>query len=262
MRKLALSFIALCGALIAWQLSAVDMPHFKNPLVSPARAQLPFLLRDPLPVATVAPFALDGSTTAHSTSSTNTITGVSTAFANDIIVLLDVNNISSNVSTISSISDTAGLTWTQLGAFTYDSVNGDEANIYYAKSSGILSSDTVTVNYCGGCGLGNFGTTTVLGISGAHFASPLDSNASNPGSATNGTASSMTTSNANDFLVEVASTGCQSPGSLGAWTAVSASAANCMISAYQIVSASGSQTTNWGSATPRANMIGAFIKGP
>jgi hypothetical protein len=45
MRKLAVSFIALCGALIAaWQFSAIDIPHFKNPhierlLVSPAHAQ-------------------------------------------------------------------------------------------------------------------------------------------------------------------------------------------------------------------------------
>jgi hypothetical protein len=44
MRRIAISFISLCGALIAAQFSATDVPHFKNPhierlLVGPAHAQ-------------------------------------------------------------------------------------------------------------------------------------------------------------------------------------------------------------------------------
>lgn len=77
--------------------------------------------------------------------------------------------------TISSITDTAGLTYTQVGHF-YD---GGIAlmDLWYATSTGAQTSDVITVTPADSV---DYLTIHAWGISGTHATTPLDSNGSNP----------------------------------------------------------------------------------
>ena len=95
---------------------------------------------------------------------------MTTANANDVIIL----NIAENGTTVSSVSDTAGLTWHQ------EAVAGTGPYLiyqYYAIAPTALSADAITVNFTGSS---YFADLNAFGISGANTSSPFDPNASLP----------------------------------------------------------------------------------
>lgn len=147
------------------------------------------------------------------TTTPHTIT-LTTSNTNDIIIVASACRITGTCAEISSISDTAGLTWAvrKRQKFTDAVANVNELEEWYAKSSGALSSDTITVNY----GAGTISNRlSVFGVSGTYFASPFDLNASvaaGNGAATSPVANTVSTNTANTLLLNLAqckgSTGC------------------------------------------------------
>jgi hypothetical protein len=162
-----------------------------------------------------AAITIDGSNVDTSLFSTtpHTIT-LTTSNSNDIIILASACRISGTCAEISSITDTAGLTWSprKRQKFTDGSGNVNELEEWYAKSSGALTSDTVTVNY----GSGTISNRISLwGVSGAYFASPFDLNSSvaaGNGSATSPVANTISTNTAHTMVLNLAqckgNTGC------------------------------------------------------
>ncbi len=146
--------------------------------------------------------ALDGSATAYSTNTSYITISLSTTKPNDVIIVSAfVYN-----GTVSSISDTANLSW-KFRAHAVIS-NTFDLEEWYAISPNALSSDSIQVNYSGGGG-SNVGIA--YGISGANTAAPFDSNSTLPATATSTVSSSVakaaiSTSNANDFIIGTVAT--------------------------------------------------------
>jgi len=142
------------------------------------------------------PLALDGSASAGSTvAGTATISvALTTAQFPDVIYVVVAND---NGATI-NVPTASGLTFTQRGS----QVNGRSESIadFYAIASSPLSSVTITATDGGR----NDMVIVAFGIVGANTASPFDTHAGIPASATGrGTSASVTisTTNANDFII-------------------------------------------------------------
>lgn len=189
-----------------------------------------------LPCPSPTPFGLDGTSNivVGSTAASFTLT-LTTTQTNDIIIV----HILDNIGSITSISDTAGLSWSvraQVGA-----VN-DNISEWYAKSSGILTGDTITVTPLTS---GGYNTAVAFGISGTtNFASPFDSGAPQTSASP---PVSMTTATAGDFVFGMCrSGGASNPtvtGGTGTWTGIVSGVTNSFMgSGYQIFAAAGSLT--------------------
>lgn len=154
----------------------------------------------------LAALTLDGSNGASgSFTSTNTATvALTTTGTNDII---NVNMITTGVTlTVTGISDTAGLTWVKRKALAVGATtNIINSEFWYAKSTGALTADTITVTM-------NITSTAgwrldSWGINGANFTTPFDTNASFPAFNTASSAGTslavtgLTTNQTNDVLV-------------------------------------------------------------
>ena len=171
--------------------------------------------------------AIDGnglfSTFSSSASDSVTLT---TADGNDVIIL----NVAENGTSVSSVSDTDGLTWHE------KAVAGTAGNLiyqYYAVAPTALSADTITVTFAG---TSYFTDLNAFGITGANTSSPFDTNASLPATANSGTASA-TTSNADDLVLAAYRFGSDTSPSAGSgWTAIN-SGSDYFLSEYQIVAA-------------------------
>jgi hypothetical protein len=134
-----------------------------------------------------SPPAVDGAAPFAQTATTALSLPLTTTFANDTILVFCADG---GGNSVSSISDTGGLTWTQRSgvAGTYDE--------YSAPSPSPLTSDTISIafNYA----VNN--TCAAFGVSGANHTSPFDPNVSVPAySAT--TSTSYSTSNPYDLAV-------------------------------------------------------------
>src|SRR6266550_6469328 len=143
--------------------------------------------------------ALDGSGTGSGSAATSYTIGLTTSNANDVLYLSHVNGQSG---TVTSVTSSPSLTWTQRASVTYSTVVSPSNNLetWYAVwgSSGSI---TITVNLSAAVNSAG----VAFGVSGANTASPFDSNAAIPhtNSGDAGTTASVTisTSNANDFLI-------------------------------------------------------------
>jgi hypothetical protein len=131
--------------------------------------------------------ALDGHATNNETTGLQTSLSVtlSTALAKDIIVVVvDFGWASGGAAaSVSSITDGAALTWTKRKYVAAGSQNVME--IWWAYSSGILSADSITVNYNNPSNA--VVTVLVFGVNGADTSAPWDTNVSLPASVTTGT---------------------------------------------------------------------------
>lgn len=123
---------------------------------------------------------LDGYATGSS-HSTTAAAALTTSNADDIIVVFAASETnSSTYASVSSISDTAGLTWykrsrTESG---YDGNHGMEAEVWWAYAPSPLSANLITVTMSQSCD--NLGIT-VFGVSGADTSSPWDTSVALPG---------------------------------------------------------------------------------
>ena len=212
----------------------------------------------PIPRGIVnGPFALDGNSFFTSAvTSTSTEVTLTTAYANDVIVL----NIAENGATVSSVSDTVGLTWHEeavTGATSTDNLIYQ----YYAIAPTALSSDAITVSFTGGGA--NYNALNAFGISGANTSSPFDTNASIPTAADSGQIS-VDTTNADDFIFAAYRFGgTANPTAGSGWTAVNASG-GYYLSEYQAVTSAQTGLTALTSAPFDENggVVDAVVEAP
>lgn len=154
-----------------------------------------------------------------------------TAAGSNLVVVVGVII---NGGTVTSISDTAGLTWTRRAAGGGGQFGTEE---WYAISSGALSSDIITINQSGG----GYIAAGAFAIAGARVsASPFDQNAALPAIGSSGDGSAIsdvtaTTSTANDILIGIYRASVASPTAGTGFTV--AVGAGFMLMEYQIVSA-------------------------
>lgn len=158
--------------------------------------------------------------------------------------------IATNAASVSSVTAT-GLVFTQRGAgwtSGFGTATGQEwVAPYTSNFSGVI---TITLSS------NVYGQACAWAIGGANTNTPFDSNVSLPAISASSTATG-TTSNANDFVYAIAaSTSTDTPGA--GWTLV-ASASSLTVE-YQIVSATGSFTSNTGSG-PVGSIVDAIIQG-
>ena len=177
-------------------------------------------------VAGTSSLALDGNAFSNQSYVSSANVTLTTAHANDVIIL----DIIQNGSTGSTVSDAAGLTWNVRAV-----AGGARQTIaeYYAVAPNALSGDVITVNFGG---TDYYADLNAFGISGANTSSPFDTNVSVPATAGVSTAA-VTTSNPNDFIFAgyrfIYTPG---PGAGSGWTAISAGGGYYM-SEYQVTSA-------------------------
>lgn len=215
-----------------------------------------FTVRGPLPIVTPAgPFQLDGSAAGNQAAGTTVTATLTTTTANDIIVACFLRN----GGAIVSVADVAGLTWNLLG--NADQGGGQQITVYYAKSSGILSGDVVTVTL----NASTFITLHVFAVSGADFTTPIDANGALPATtAVPATYVSLTTSSANDFLFATYRFGNFPTATAGTgWTTIQGT--DYLLTEYKIVSATQTGTsapigTNDGDQT--SGVGHAIVKAP
>jgi hypothetical protein len=146
--------------------------------------------------------------------------------ANTIIIL----HVETNSSAVSTIADTAGLTW----SLTPRAQSGSGKLFEYsAKSAGSLAGDTITVTFLGS----TFYNLGALAIAGANFASPFDPNGSLPTVLASGVPT-VTTTNPNTviYAIERVNNGATPTPGAG-FTAVAGSFSACFaMFQYKIVS--------------------------
>ncbi len=148
--------------------------------------------------SSVSPPGLDGSASASVSAGTIITISLTTTKSND---LLYVSIVDGNSFTVSSITSSPSLTWTQRLNIAFSSSRDLETWYAIWSSSGTI---TITITLTGS----TFGAAVAYGISGANTASPFDTNALIPRSAsgTAGTTATVTisTSSANDFIIGAA----------------------------------------------------------
>jgi hypothetical protein len=151
--------------------------------------------------------AATGVTSSGSGNSSVTTGGLTTSLSNDIIIVCVSALAYSAAPVVSSISDTAGLTWTLREAYNYTppfpGANGYQTQaVYWAHAPSALSGDDITVNFTGAA----FATITAFAINGvSSLTNPFDSNGSLPATNSNAGPSApdatASTSNVSDAIV-------------------------------------------------------------
>lgn len=127
--------------------------------------------------------AIDGSATLSIAAGTVTNT-LSNTNTNDVIVAQIFVNATTGTPTISSVSDTLGLTWNKRTLpsgckYTDTTPETNDIEEYWAFSSGKLTSDVISVTQTGGSGTLSMRLTTAS-INGANTTTPFDPNVSLP----------------------------------------------------------------------------------
>lgn len=121
---------------------------------------------------------------------------MTTSLTNDIIIVYVFNEKSGSYQSVSSITDTAGLSWSKRTTLQLSSDTGSNLDVWWAPSTGALSSDVITANLSGSI---DDACIIAFGVNGANFTSPWDPNSGLPdsdsGSSSNGSVSVSTTDN-------------------------------------------------------------------
>ena len=170
-----------------------------------------------LPSLSWAALSLDGSASGGVTAGNSTVptTGsLTTAGTNDIIVAFVMNYDDSGAAAL-AVSSIAGgsLSWSrkyQTGSTLVGGAGHVNLEIWYAKSSGVVSGATITATYPSSV-VAN-ADIVVFGVNGADTTTPFDTNASLPAKASvNGlgtpTVSGVSTTNANTMMIAAAVNG-------------------------------------------------------
>jgi len=152
--------------------------------------------------------SLDGSAGNNIGAGSSLSVKLSTSKTNDIIIVdVHSSHLSSPHRTVSSISDSAGLTWAQRSSVTMDNAGAQNAyndfERWWALSTGALSNDTITVSFSGSV---DSATVLAYGVNGANTGTPWDANGSLPATATSSsnttpTVSGISTTSASTLLL-------------------------------------------------------------
>lgn len=141
--------------------------------------------------------AIDGSAQASGIASSHSVS-LTTRSSPDVIYLSVV--IQATGATVSSVSDTAGLTWKTRASITTGDI---PTYTWYAIAGSALSSDSITVTVSGTY----YFTIIAFGISGADTSNPFDPNtavpASNSGSFPTSPSVSISTTGTNDMIIGI-----------------------------------------------------------
>jgi hypothetical protein len=183
------------------------------------------------PVNAASPPALDGTAAVGCSHYTNSCTApITTSHSNDIIIVYTIESLDLAGPCTFSVSDTAGLTWNYRGGVagradgSYGSTPRDQIGEFWARSAGVLASDSITESISGcadtkyGYG-GEYNGFQAFGVSGANYNNPFDPNTSLPGTAnaySNTPSVTISTSSSNDMIISAAqqtSYGTLTPGS-------------------------------------------------
>lgn len=169
---------------------------------------LTIILLSMMPGWAFAALSVDASVqTSNSAQSSNQT--ISTSNANDIILIMAANGGNSGIagdgSSIATITDTAGLTYTKRSLVTFES-NGRAIEMWWAYAPSPLSSDVVTVTYGSAVGSAWSPRWAIVAITGANTTTPFDVNGSLPATVTKSTAVTsasvtVSTTNPNTMLV-------------------------------------------------------------
>ena len=152
------------------------------------------------------PFGLNGAGNASAGSRTvSSLTATLTTSHPDIIIVSSESASSSGYPSVSSVTDTASLTWHSREVFQVHGIGSAtdyfDVEEWYAYSSNSLSSDSITVHISSAT---KKFAINVFGISGANSGSPFDTNSGVPGTSSGSSSSpsvSISTSNANDIII-------------------------------------------------------------
>ncbi len=155
--------------------------------------------------------AIDGGATTSVAANPSPVFTVplTTIDTNDLVILLVNNNLdlTGGFSTVSTVADTAALTWTRLPS-SQNAWNGTFANeeIWYATTSSPLTSDTITVTLNTNSAASYAGRIIALGVNGYNTGTIFDPNAALPAfnknnAGTTSNAVTISTTNADDLLL-------------------------------------------------------------
>ena len=183
--------------------------------------------------------ALDGAPVAGNSSTqlpiTVTLSGFSTSSPNDVIVLLTQQDGTTAAPTISG----GGLTWIQRAVTNSGT---DYVYIFYAIASSPVSSATITITSNFGGAPASYVSGIVFGISGANTSSPWD--AGGPVYGTTSASLSITTVNANTFLIGYWASANNNSYTLGSGFSALDINNVYQVGEYKIVSSIGAQTVS------------------
>jgi hypothetical protein len=185
-------------------------------------------------------FSIDSSLSATAGAKSSLAQVLSTSHANDVILVAIVTN--STTATVSSVGDTAGLSYAQRQAITDGS---NDIELWWAPASSPLASDTITVN------LNKNATFSVAiwAVNGSTtYTSPFDANSSlpatNTGSSTGPTSGAFSTNTPNDFVI--AFMGCVGSPTVtvpGGYTLIQGASGPTNNVSYDVLSGTASGTT-------------------
>jgi hypothetical protein len=204
--------------------------------------------------------AIDGSAQASGIASSHSLS-LTTTSSPDVIYLSVV--IQATGATVSSVSDTAGLTWKTRASIT----TGDIPTYTWYAIAGSALSDSITVTVSGT----DYFTVIAFGISGADTSSPFDTNTAVPASTSGGTilpepSVSISTTGTNDMIIGIVglfNSPTATPGS--GFTTIQATSAQTpsSLAEYQIVSSAESNfavdASDGGTNTPWTIIADAVV---
>lgn len=190
--------------------------------------------------------AIDGTASLYSSSGTSVQVTLTTTAAGLIAVAILANS-----STVSTVTDSAGLTYTKRSS----GGSPDVIEYWYAKSLGAHASDVITVTFVG---TATFCSVAAFGISGCDTTNPFDTNAALPNHG-NADPRSITTSNVNDMLLYMGRSSTATNSAASGWTLILTG--GFLLTQYQIVSATQSAlSVSLGSGTSNGCIADAVIQ--
>lgn len=202
------------------------------------------------------PFALDGTPVAGNTSSANlALTGFSTIYTNDVIVLAVITN----GSTLSSSFSTGGLTFNREPGLTPPSSgSGTTLDLFTAISAAAVSgATTFTVPNSAA-----FTTGLLFALSGAKTSAPFDVNALIPSvTNTNTVPAKITTTASNIFAFGMGVIGTTSPGS-GYTNMDNGALAGVLCLNYKLTAAGPLAADVWNTVNTSGSIATAIVVGP
>lgn len=175
----------------------------------------------------------------------------STTLTNDVIVVATI----SNGFSVSSVTDTAGLTFARMPALTPPNAGSSGlADIWFAVSPSALVADVVTVNFSASA----FSTALVFGVNGAHTAAPFDT--SGPTTTVSGTLATLTTTASNTLGIGLAVISTPAPAS--GWTNMSSTAATGFLTLDTKIFSAPQSGTVFDTGGTGVSIATAIIQGP
>lgn len=226
-------------------------------LASPSLAQprMPILGAGGTPGAASNPIGLDANANAvvtanASSGSTLALPAMTTNSTNVVLIVMALTN--TNI--ISTITDTAGLTWARR-AHT-DTGAGEYVDEWWAVSASALSANVITLNFAGAVA---FVTASGYAVTNGKTSAPFDINVSLPATSITATVAVSTTATNTMGIGAYRATATASPTGTG-WTSILG--ANFFLSEYKLFASAQTATTVPMDQATNGGIGDALVQGP